>query len=70
MVDDDGGSGLRGGGAVRDERAGKTPLEDAEATGDRNQIREVTDQITEHEGRDRERVPGGGKDGAEGGDVE
>ncbi len=70
MVDDDGGSGLRGGGAVRDERAGKTPLEHAEATGYRNQIREVADQITKHERRDGERVPGGRKDGAECGDVE
>ena len=70
VVDDDRRGGLGGGRAVGDQRAGEATLEDAEASGHRDQVGEVADQVGEYQWCDGEWVTGGGECRRERGDVE
>jgi hypothetical protein len=52
VVDDHRGGRLGGRGAVGDQRAGEASFEYAEAAGDWDQVREVPDQVPEHQRSD------------------
>ena len=53
MVQEDGGRGVDGGGAVEDEGAGQARVEHADAARDRDGVRQVTDRVRQHDRRNR-----------------